>query len=608
MTRLLDKSDFSEIISLLRNKEVVAFPTDTVFGIGVIYNEHEAVARMKQVKGRDEKKPFPLMAYDLKEISKLAYVGERERRIAAAFMPGAITLVLRRKDTLDRELVNGFDTVAVRIPDDEYLLRILKEAGPMFVTSANLSGQPAANNDQEVLAQLDGRLAAVLKGEAGSHVASTIIDCSTDELKCLREGEIPFAEIVRITEMKEDILVEKYIEKELLRQRRNIELIASENFASEAVMKANGSILTNKYAEGYPGRRYYGGCVNVDEIEDLARQRLCQLFGAEHANVQPHSGSQANMAVYFTVLNPGDTVLGMDLASGGHLTHGHPLSFSGRLYHFESYGVNKETELIDYDELAAKAREFRPKLIVSGASAYPRFIDYKRIREICDEVGALMMVDMAHVAGLIAAGLHPSPVPYADFVTSTTHKTLRGPRGGLVLCREEYANALDRAVFPGIQGGPLCHVIAGKAICFYEAQQKEFVEYQKQVVANAKALCDALKQRGFRIVSGGTDNHMVLLDVKSSFGITGKQLESALDEVNITVNKNAIPFDEERPAQTSGIRIGTPAMTTRGFKEADFVKVAQWIGDIACHIDDDAVKEQIRKEVALLMTDHRPEE
>jgi glycine hydroxymethyltransferase len=391
--------------------------------------------------------------------------------------------------------------------------------------------------------------------------------------------------------------VARAIRRELYRQKNNIELIASENYASRDVMQANGSVLTNKYAEGYPGRRYYGGCVNVDFIEDLARERLCKIFGAEHANVQAHSGSQANMSVYFSVLKPGDRVLGMDLSSGGHLTHGHPLSFSGQLYEFESYGVDRETERIDYDEMERKALEFRPKMIVAGASAYSRFIDYKRIREICDEVGAYMMVDMAHVAGLVAAGLHPNPCEYADFVTTTTHKTLRGPRGGAVLCKKEYAKALDRATFPGIQGGPLEQTIAAKAVCFYEAIQPEFVEYQKQVIKNCQVLCEELSKEGFRLVSGGSDNHLVLVDVKSSTGLTGKKAEELLDSVHITCNKNSIPYDEEKPAYCSGIRVGTPAMTTRGCREEEFRKIAHWIADVLHNPEDKEVLNRVRKEV-----------
>ena len=391
--------------------------------------------------------------------------------------------------------------------------------------------------------------------------------------------------------------VARVIRRELYRQKNNIELIASENYASKDVMQASGSVLTNKYAEGYPGRRYYGGCVNVDVVENLARERLCKIFGAEHANVQAHSGSQANMSVYFSVLKPGDRVLGMDLSSGGHLTHGHPLSFSGQLYEFASYGVSRETETIDYDEMERKAREFQPKMIVAGASAYSRFIDYKRIREICDEVGAYMMVDMAHVAGLVAAGLHPNPCEYADFVTTTTHKTLRGPRGGAVLCKKEFAKVLDRATFPGIQGGPLEQTIAAKAVCFYEAMQPEFVEYQKQVVKNCQVLCEVLSGEGFRLVSGGSDNHLVLVDVKSSTGLTGKKAEELLDSVHITCNKNSIPFDEEKPAYCSGIRIGTPAMTTRGCKEEEFRRIAHWIADVLHNPEDKEVLNRVRKEV-----------
>ena len=367
------------------------------------------------------------------------------------------------------------------------------------------------------------------------------------------------------------------IQAEAARQRRNLELIASENIVSEPVMMAMGTVLTNKYAEGYPGKRYYGGCFCVDEIEELARERAKQLFHAEHANVQPHSGSQANMAVYMTVLQPGDTILGMNLSAGGHLTHGHPLNFSGKLYRIVDYGVDRESERIDYDAVLEIARKEQPKLIVVGASAYPRIIDFKRFRAIADEVGALLMVDMAHIAGLVAAGVHPSPVPYADFVTTTTHKTLRGPRGGLILCRKEYAAALDKTLFPGVQGGPLMHIIAAKAVCLYEAMQPSFVEYARQVVANCQALCDTLKKHGYRIVSGGSDNHLLLVDVKASIGMSGKQAEALLDEAGITCNKNTIPFDTEKPFVTSGIRLGSAAMTSRGFKEKEFEQIGEWI-------------------------------
>jgi glycine hydroxymethyltransferase len=387
------------------------------------------------------------------------------------------------------------------------------------------------------------------------------------------------------------------IEKELNRERNKIELIASENFVSNSVMEAMGSYMTNKYAEGYPGARYYGGCEHVDVAESLAIERAKKLFGAEYANVQPHSGAQANMAVYFAVLQPGDTVLGMNLSHGGHLTHGSKVNSSGKLYNFIPYGVGEKTGRIDYDELEKIALECKPKLILAGASAYPREIDFKRIREIADKVGSIFMVDMAHIAGLVAAGLHQNPVEYADIVTSTTHKTLRGPRGGLILCREEYGKAIDKALFPGTQGGPLMHTIAAKAVCFGEALKPEFKEYQEQIVKNAKVLSDELVKLGFNLVSGGTDNHLMLIDLRNK-GITGKELEERLDDIGITTNKNSVPFDTEKPMITSGIRIGTPAVTTRGFKEEEMVKIANLINMTVENYDDK--KEEIRAEVAAI--------
>lgn len=364
--------------------------------------------------------------------------------------------------------------------------------------------------------------------------------------------------------------------KELGRQRGKIELIASENFVSPAVMEALGTVLTNKYAEGYPGKRYYGGCEFVDVIEDIARERMKALYGADHANVQPHSGSSANEAVYFTVLEPGDVVMGMDLSHGGHLTHGSPVNISGKYYKFIHYGVSENTGRIDYDNVRAIAKENKPKLIVAGASAYARSIDFKAFKEIADEVGALLMVDMAHIAGVVAAGLHQSPVPYADFVTTTTHKTLRGPRGGAILCKAQYAKAIDKSIFPGMQGGPLMHTIAAKAVCFKEAMSEEFKEYMKQVLKNASTLADALTAKGINIVSGGTDNHLMLLDLRNK-NITGKDAERLLDDIGITTNKNTIPFDPQSPFITSGLRIGTPAVTTRGFKEKDMEEIADII-------------------------------
>ena len=400
---------------------------------------------------------------------------------------------------------------------------------------------------------------------------------------------------------KVDEEVYALMEKELNRQQKGIELIASENFASEAVMEAMGSYLTNKYAEGYPGKRYYGGCYVVDEIEDIARNRAKELFGAEHANVQPHSGSQANMAVYFTILKPGDTVLGMDLSHGGHLTHGSPVNFSGRLFNFVSYGVDKETERINYDEVRKIALECKPKLIVAGASAYARIIDFKKFREIADEVGAYFMVDMAHIAGLVAAGLHPSPVPYADFVTSTTHKTLRGPRGGLILCKEKYAKDLDKNIFPGMQGGPLMHVIAGKAVCFKEALDPSFKEYMTKVVNNCRVLGEELVNRGFKLVSDGTDNHLILVDLNNK-DVTGKEVENLLDTIGVTVNKNTVPNETRSPFVTSGIRIGTAAVTTRGFEEEDMKVIAEIIDEAIQNREGDL--STLREKVEALCDKH----
>lgn len=390
------------------------------------------------------------------------------------------------------------------------------------------------------------------------------------------------------------------MQKELDRQRHNIELIASENIVSEAVLNAMGSVLTNKYAEGYPGKRYYGGCECVDIVENIARDRAKKLFGAEHVNVQPHSGAQANLAVYFALLNPGDTVLGMSLAEGGHLTHGSPVNMSGKYYNFVPYGINSETGRLDYDALETLVKEHKPKLVVAGASAYPRVIDFERIANIAHANGALLMVDMAHIAGLVAAGLHPSPFPFADIVTTTTHKTLRGPRGGMIMCKEEFAKAIDKAIFPGTQGGPLMHVIAGKAVCFGEALKPEFKEYQKQVLSNSKALADALLGYGFDLVSGGSDNHLILVDLRT-FNVTGKEMEKKLDEVRITANKNAIPNDPQSPFITSGVRLGTPAVTSRGFDEDDMRVVAECIYNVASGND---TKENILAKVDALCKKH----
>ena len=397
-----------------------------------------------------------------------------------------------------------------------------------------------------------------------------------------------------------DTMIFESVERELNRQRNNIELIASENFVSEQILELAGSVLTNKYAEGYPSKRYYGGCQFVDEVENIARDRLKELFGCEYANVQPHSGAQANTAVYLALLKTGDKVLGMSLADGGHLTHGHPLNYSGINYEFYSYGVKKDTETIDYDDYKKKVEEIKPKLVVAGASAYSRIIDFEFMAKVAHDNGALFMVDMAHIAGLVAAGLHPSPFPHADIVTTTTHKTLRGPRGGVIMCKEQFAADIDRAVFPGMQGGPLMHIIAAKAACFYEALQPEFKEYASQIIKNTKALEESLKEDGFRLVAGGTDNHLLLVDVKASCGISGKKAERLLDEINITANKNAIPFDTEKPFKASGIRVGTPAMTTKGFNEEDFREVGKIIAYRLKNDETDEVKAECLKRVKAL--------
>ncbi|MDF9867641.1 glycine hydroxymethyltransferase [Bacilli bacterium PM5-3] len=394
-----------------------------------------------------------------------------------------------------------------------------------------------------------------------------------------------------------DIELFNSIEKELKRQQQNIELIASENFVSDEVLEAAGSILTNKYAEGYINKRYYGGCEYIDEVEKLAIDRAKEIFKAEHVNVQPHSGSQANMAVYLSVLNYGDKVLGMSLSEGGHLTHGHKLNFSGLSFEFVSYGVDEKTNLIDYDVVREIALKEKPKMIVAGASAYSRAIDFKKFKEIADEVGAYLMVDMAHIAGLVAAGLHQNPVEYADFVTTTTHKTLRGPRGGMILCKEEYAKKIDGKIFPGIQGGPLMHIIAAKAACFYEAMQPEFIDYQKRVIKNADILADTLKNEGFKVITDGSDNHLILIDVVTSVSLTGIEAEKALDEIYITVNKNTIPYDTKPPAKASGLRLGTPAITTRGFMEDDVIEVGKIIAYCLKNYHDENVKKECQERV-----------
>lgn len=443
-------------------------------------------------------------------------------------------------------------------------------------------------SDKEAVKIVEAWLATPFSGEDRHLRRLEMIDTIThDEIPSIRDADPQMADI---------------LDREVERQTDGIELIASENFASTAVRQAQGTVLTNKYAEGYPGKRYYNGCEVVDEAETLAINRACELFGAEAANVQPHAGSQANMAAYFALIKPGDTVLAMSLDHGGHLTHGHPMNFSGMLYDIIPYGVSPETEMIDYDEIAKLAEEKKPKLLVAGASAYPRIIDFPKLREIADSVGAKLMVDMAHIAGLVAAGLHPSPVPYADVVTTTTHKTLRGPRSGLILCKEEYLKPINSKVFPGLQGGPMMHTIAAKAICFKEAMSEEFKAYQKQTILNAAKLAEEIAHNGLRIVSGGTDNHLMLVDLRQKH-VTGKQVATVLDKAAITVNKNMIPFDPEKPFVTSGIRIGTPAVTTRGMKEKDMISIANFINRSISVQEDEKALHAIAEEVRTFMKD-----
>ena len=443
-----------------------------------------------------------------------------------------------------------------------------------------------------------------VSAEYAVEMAKTFVSTPVDESERHARRRAKLERAGRLSDvsglMREDPEVFAAIKAQTDQEDTEINLIASENTSSRACREATGSVLTNKYAEGYPGKRWYSGCVPVDAAEELARKRACELFGAEHANVQPHCGSSANMAVYFAMLKPGDTILSMSLDQGGHLSHGSPVNFSGKLYNIVSYTVDRTTEMLDYDALERQAMEVKPKLMVTGASAYPRKIDFRRIREICDKAGCLMMVDMAHIAGLVAGGQHDSPVPYADFVTTTTHKTLRGPRGGLVLCKAQYAKALDSAVFPGMQGGPLENVVAAKAVCFREAMQPSFKEYAAQIVRNCQVLCKTVQDRGYRIVSGGTDNHLFLVDVKSR-GITGKDAAAALDAAGIVVNKNTIPYDTESPFKTSGIRVGTASVTTRGMKEPEMIKIGTWIADVLDNIGNTGVQERVKREAKALV-------
>jgi glycine hydroxymethyltransferase len=568
------------LVEALRAGEPVIIPTDTVYGLAATAQDPKALERLYRLKDRDPKQPSALLAPDVDTL--LAAVPELDERVLRALLPGPYTLILpnpaRRFSWLCGDTP---EKIGVRVPElPEEARRALERAGPVVATSANAPGGPDPARVEDVPAELRAAAAAILDAGELPGTPSTVLDLTGVEPKVLRAGagrSIPVMSIAQETfqhlttaglaDVDPDVAA--LLGKELERQRGQIELIASENFTWPSILEAVGSVPTNKYAEGYPGKRYYGGCEVIDEIEQLAIDRAKELFGAEHANVQPHAGAQTNMAVYMAVLQPGDTILSLRLDHGGHLTHGLKVNFSGRLYTIVGYGVSRETMTVDYDEVLGLAKEHRPKLIVCGGSAYPRTVETDKFREIADEVGALLLCDMAHFAGLVAAGLHPNPVEHCDFVTSTTHKTLAGPRSGFILCREEHAVAVDRAIFPGIQGGPLEHTIAAKATCFRIAMTEAFREYQRQIRANADVLAETLQEGGLDILTGGTDTHLMQVDLRDSEW-TGKAAEERLHDVRITVNRNTVPFDERPPTVASGIRIGTPAMTMRGFDEEDF--------------------------------------
>jgi glycine hydroxymethyltransferase len=621
MTRVLEASDPLAIevaAAALERGELIAIPTETVYGLAALPNE-AAVGRLIAAKQRSADKAIQLLVDSIEQARELATLNAAAELLGNSFWPGGLTLVVaRRPDTAQPEMLGGGrPTLGIRVPDHETPRVLARMLGPLAASSANVSGRPPATTAQMVLESLGDLLALVLDdGPVRGGVASTVVDCTVDPPQILREGAIPASDIFAVlgrgytlssvsvsttsraawaplAEVDPELWSAMLAERE--RQRWNIELIASENYAFAAVLEAQGSWLTNKYAEGLPGKRYYGGCEFVDEVELLAQERALALFpGAEHVNVQPHSGAQANMAAYISVLNIGDRVLGMNLAHGGHLTHGSPVNFSGKWFEIHAYGVRPEDARIDYDALEVQAREVRPKLVVAGASAYPRIIDFERIAKIAHSVDALLLVDMAHVAGLVAAGLHPSPFPHADLVTTTTHKTLRGPRGGLVFSKADLAKQVDKTVFPGLQGGPLMHVIAAKAVALRLADTDEFRSDMQRTLDNAKVLAQTLADNGAAVVSGGTDNHLMLVDV-TPLGVTGREAETLLDSVGITVNKNAIPFDPLPPNTSSGIRVGTPATTTRGFGVTEMREVADLIVRAIESRADDAALADLRE-------------
>jgi len=599
-----------QAVSALREGRPVVLPTDTVYGLCADPSREEPAREVARLKGRAAQKPIALLARDVERL--LERVPELDAHVLRALLPGPYTLVLPNPERRYPWL-GGDGTIGVRVPDlPAAAAAVLDEVGAVLATSANLHGGPDPRRLEDVPEKIREACGAVVDAGELPGTPSTVLDLTGPRPRVVREGAVPAAEAlatvsalrassipVTVAVAQETVQhlrtaglaevdpeIAELIGRELDRQRSQVELIASENFTWPSILEAVGSVPTNKYAEGYPCRRYYGGCEVVDEIEQTAIDRAKELFGAEHANVQPHAGAQTNMAVYLAALEPGDTILSLELSHGGHLTHGLKVNFSGRLYTIVHYGVSRETNMVDYDDVLALAKQHRPKLIVCGGSAYPRVVEADRFREIADEVGALLLCDMAHFAGLVAAGLHPNPVPYCDFVSSTTHKTLAGPRSGFILCKEEQATAIDRAVFPGMQGGPLVHTMAAKATCFKIAGTEAFREYQQQVRTNADTLATGLQEGGLDVLTGGTDTHLLQVDLRRT-DWTGKDAEERLAEVKLTVNRNTVPFDERPPTVASGIRIGTPAATMRGFDEHDFREIGQVIvealgdGDVA---------------------------
>ncbi len=600
---ILTAHDLDRAARILAGGGVIAIPTDTVYGLACHPDSEEAAERIFAVKRRPPHLELSLLAAAEDDAARFGDLDSAPaaRRLARAHWPGALSLIVPARAPRHPAIPRHGDTIMVRVPAHDLLLELLRRTGPLASTSANRHGEPAAATAGEVEQALGGEVDAVLDGGPAAGRASTIIDCTAIPPRVLRAGPLGPVELVPLiqTPLKPalralDPEVADLLEAELRRQEETLELIPSENLAPPAVLEALGSWLNNKYAEGYPGKRYYGGCEVVDQIETLAIERARAVFGAEHVNVQPHCGSSANMAVYMAMLQPGDTVLGMGLDHGGHLTHGSPVNFSGKLYHFESYTVDEATQRLDMDTVRARARETRPKMIVAGYSAYPRILDFEAFADIAREVGAYLMVDMAHFAGLVAGGAHPSPVPHADFVTLTTHKTMRGPWGGMILCKDEYGEAVDKAVFPGAQGGPHNHAIAGKAVMLHQCLQPEFKDYARQVVSNAKAMAQGLMERGITLVSGGTDNHLMLIDLRP-LGLKGKQVQSGFDEVGITVNRNTFPYHGGTAFNPNGIRLGSPSVTTRGMKEPEMDEIAALIATMLDGFDDPQVHATVKE-------------